>query len=91
LVQPDYNKKCTLTIAAVLSQEGKPVTSISKTIPKAEKIYATNKKEFLAILWAFKNFRNSLYGVNNIEIYTDHPNIKIKSVGIHSLKVILPK
>jgi len=47
LVQPDYNKKFTLTtdasdlaIGAVLSQEGKPITFISKTLN-----YAINKKE----------------------------------------------
>jgi len=98
LVQPDYNKKFTLTtdasdlaIGAVLSQKGKPITFISKTLTKAEQIYATNKKELLAIVWAFKNWRNYLYGVNNIEIYTDHrplsfsisqkyPNIEMKKL-----------
>jgi len=56
LVQPDYNKKFTLTtdasdvaIGAVLSQEGKPITFISKTLTKTEQVYATNKKELLAI------------------------------------------
>jgi len=96
LVQPDYNKKFTSTtdtsdlgIGAVLSREGKPITFISKTLTKAEQVYATNKKELLAIVWAFKNLRNYLYGVNNIEIYTDHqplsfsisqknPNIEMK-------------
>jgi len=96
LVQPDYNKKFTLTtdasdlaIGAVLSQEGKPITLISKTLTKAEQVYATNRKKLLAIVWAFKNLRNYLYGVNNIEIYTDHkplsfsisqknPNIEMK-------------
>jgi len=63
LVQPDYNIKFTLTtdasdlaIGAVRSQEGKPITFISRTLTKAEQIYATNKKELLAIVWAFKNF-----------------------------------
>jgi len=96
LVQPDYNKKCTLTtdasditVGAIPSQEGKPITFISKTLTKAEQIYATNKKELLSIVWAFKNLRNYLYGVNNIEIYTYHqplsfsisqknPNIEMK-------------
>jgi len=59
LVQPDYNKKLTLTsdlaIGAVFSQEGKPITFISKTLTKADQIYATNKKKILAIVWAFKN------------------------------------
>jgi len=75
LVQLDYNKKFTLTtdasdlaIGAVLSQEGKPITFSSKTLTKAEQIYATNKKA-IAIVWAFKNLRNYLYGVNNIKIY----------------------
>jgi len=57
-----------LAIAAVLSQEGKPITFISKTLTKAEQIYATNKKELLAIVWAFKNLGNYLYGVNNIDL-----------------------
>jgi len=58
LVQPDYNKKFTLTadaadlaIGAVLSQEGKPITFISKTLTKAEQIYSTNKKELLATIY----------------------------------------
>lgn len=56
LVQPDYNKKFTLTtdasdlpIGAVLSKEGKPITFISKTLTKTEQFYATNKKELLAL------------------------------------------
>jgi len=92
-----------LAIAAVLSQEGKPITFISKTLTKAEQIYATNKKELLAIVWAFKNLRNYLYGVNNIEIYTEYqplsfsisqknPNIEIKRwysfIESYSLKII---
>jgi len=65
LVQPDYNKKFTLTtdasdiaIGAVLSQGNKPITFISKTLNKTEQLYATNKKELLAIVWALKNLRN---------------------------------
>jgi len=108
LVEPDYKKKFTLrtdasglAIGAVLSQERKPIPFISKNLTKAEQIYATNKNELLAIVWVFKNLRNYLYGVNNIEIYTDHqplsfsisqknPNIEMKR-WYHSLKVTLPK
>jgi len=96
LVQPDYNKKFTLTtdasdvaIGAVLSQEGKPITFISKTLTKTEQVYATNKEELLAIVWALKNLRNYQYGVIGIEIQADHqplsfaisdknPNIEMK-------------
>jgi len=67
LVQLNYNKKFTLTtdasdvaIGAVFSQEGKPITFISKTLTKTEQVYATNKKELLAIVWALKNLRNYL-------------------------------
>jgi len=31
----------------------KPITFISKTLTKTEQLYATNKKELLAIVWAF--------------------------------------
>ncbi len=79
LVQPDYNKKFTLTtdaldvaIGAVLSQNNEPITFISKTFNKTEQLYATNKKELLAIIWPLKNLRNYLYGVIGIEIRTDH-------------------
>jgi len=38
-----------VAIGAVLSQEGKPITFISKTLTKTKKVYATNKKKLLAI------------------------------------------
>ncbi len=73
LIQPDYTKRFILTtdasnvaLGAVLSQEGKPITFISKTLNKTEQAYATNKKELLAIVWALKNPRNYLYGVVGI-------------------------
>jgi len=50
LVQPDYNKKCTLTtdasdlaIGPVFSQEGKPITFISKTLTKTDQISISQK------------------------------------------------
>ncbi|XP_054745735.1 basic-leucine zipper transcription factor A-like [Anastrepha obliqua] len=96
LTQPDYNKKFVLTtdasnvaLGAVLSQEGKPIVFISKTLNSTEFNYATNEKELFAIVWALKALRNYLYGVSDLEIHTDHqplsfaisernPNIKIK-------------
>jgi len=61
-----------VAIGAVLSEEGKPINFASKTLTKTEQVYATNKKELLAIVWALKNLRNYLYGVIGIEIQTDH-------------------
>lgn len=96
LTQPDFTKKFVLTtdasdtaIGAVLSQEGKPITFISKTLNSTETNYATNEKELYAIVWSLKCLRNYLYGVSNLEIHTDHqpltfavsmknPNAKIK-------------
>lgn len=96
LIQPDFNKKFVLTtdasnnaIGGVLTQEGKPITFISKTLNSTEQNYATNEKELYAIVWALKNLRNYLYGVSNLEIHTDHqpltfavstrnPNAKMK-------------
>lgn len=96
LFQPDFNKKFELTtdasniaIGGVLTQDGKPITFISRTLSKAEENYATNEREMLAIVWALQNLRNYLYGKTDTIVYTDHqpltfatseknPNAKIK-------------
>lgn len=96
LFQPDYNKKFELTtdasnkaLGAVLSQNGRPITFISRTLNSAEENYATNEREMLAIVWALQTLRNYLYGKTDTVIYTDHqpltfatseknPNAKIK-------------
>lgn len=96
LAQPDFNAKFILTtdasdlaIGGVLSQNGKPITFISKTLNSTERNYATNEKELYAIVWSLKTLRNYLYGVSNLEILTDHqpltfaissrnPNAKMK-------------
>jgi len=96
LLYPDFEKPFDLTtdasshaIGAVLSQEGRPITMISRTLSATEENYATNERELLAIVWALKNLRHYLYGVNRLNIFTDHqpltfavsdknPNSKIK-------------
>jgi ribonuclease HI len=96
LLYPDYRKPFDLTtdasstgLGAVLSQDGKPITMISRTLKDHELHFATNERELLAIVWALKNLRTYLYGVQNLNIYTDHqpltfavsdknPNAKIK-------------
>lgn len=96
LVQPDFNSKFILTtdasnvaIGAILSQNRKPITFISKTLNSTERNYATNERELYAIVWALKTLRNYLYGVKDLEIQTDHqpltfavstrnPNAKMK-------------
>lgn len=96
LLYPNFDRPFDLTtdasshaIGAVLSQNGRPITMISRTLSPAEETYATNERELLAIVWALKNLRHYLYGVNNLNIFTDHqpltfsisdknPNSKLK-------------
>lgn len=79
LTYPDFNKEFHLTtdaskyaLGAVLEQEGKPITFISRTLSKTEENYATNEREMLAIIWALKALRNYLYGTAKVVIFTDH-------------------
>uniref|UniRef100_A0A0A1WWW7 RNA-directed DNA polymerase n=1 Tax=Zeugodacus cucurbitae TaxID=28588 RepID=A0A0A1WWW7_ZEUCU len=96
LMYPDFKKPFDLTtdasangIGAVLSQNGKPITMISRTLKDREMHYATNERELLAIVWALGKLENYLSGTRDIKIYTDHqpltfavsdknPNAKIK-------------
>lgn len=59
-------------IGAVLSQNKKPITFISRTLSRTEEAYATNEKEMLAIIWALTSLRNYLYGSKKVKITTDH-------------------
>lgn len=96
LLYPDFNKAFDLTtdassfaIGAVLSQDGRPITMISRTLSSTEESFATNERELLAIVWSLQKLRHYLYGVNRLNIYTDHqpltfaisdknPNTKLK-------------
>lgn len=96
LLYPNFEKPFDLTtdasshaIGAVLSQNGRPITMISRTLSTTEENYATNERELLAIVWALKGLRHYLYGANNLNIFTDHqpltfsisdknPNAKLK-------------
>ncbi|GBP98456.1 Retrovirus-related Pol polyprotein from transposon gypsy [Eumeta japonica] len=109
LLYPDFKKPFDLTtdasslgLGAVLSQGGRPITMISRTLKDRELNFATNERELLAIVWALQKLRNYLYGVKDLNIYTDHqpltfavsdrnPNAKIKRwksfVDEHNAKI----
>ena len=109
LMYPNFRKPFDLTtdasaqgLGAVLSQEGKPLQFISRTLTHAETNYATNERELLAIVWALKTLRHYLYGVKDLKIFTDHqpltfavsdknPNAKLKRwkafVDEHNAKI----
>ena len=70
LAYPDFEKKCELTtdasaiaLGAVLAQDGRPITMISRTLSATEANYAANERELLAIVWALKDLSYYLYGV----------------------------
>lgn len=82
LSHPDYTQPFELTtdasssaVGAVLSQNGRPITMISRTLSKTEENYATNERELLAIVWALQSLRHYLYGIKNIKIFTDHQSL----------------
>jgi hypothetical protein len=79
LSHPNFEESFELTtdasdyaIGAVLSQNDRPITFLSRTLNKTEESYATNEKEMLAIIWALNTLRNFLYGSRKVLIFTDH-------------------
>nr|GEW43367.1 reverse transcriptase domain-containing protein [Tanacetum cinerariifolium] len=52
-----------------------PIHYASKTITQAETNYTTTKKEILAVVYAFENFRSYLI-MNKSIVYTDHSALK---------------
>lgn len=79
LLYPDFSQPFELTtdassvgLGAVLSQNGRPITMISRSLKDKEEEFATNERELLAIVWALQKLQNYLYGVKNLKIFTDH-------------------
>jgi len=105
LLYPDYKKPFDLTtdasstgLGAVLSQERKPITMISRTLKDPELHFATNERELLAIVWALKNLRNYLYQILTftpitnlllLRFRTKTQMLKLRD-GKHSLTNIMP-
>lgn len=87
LLYPDFNQPFDLTtgasscgLGAVLSQNGRPITMISRTLRGGEFDYATNERELLAIVWLMKTLQNYLYGARKINVSsTDHEPLFILS------------
>jgi len=79
LTYPDFKLPFDLTtdnsasgIGAVLSQNKRPITMISRTLKDCELNYATNERELLAIVWAIGKLQSYLYGTKEVRIFTDH-------------------
>jgi len=64
-------------IGAVLTQNGKPVLFVSRTLTPCEQRYSNIEREALAIVWACHRLRNLLLG-KHFSLVTDHqPLLKI--------------
>lgn len=82
LALPDYTKTFTFEVAAckqgmgaVLSQEGKPITYLSKAFNKRNLGLSTYEKEFIVILMAVNKWKHYL-SLRRFIIKTDHQNLK---------------
>nr|GFC59652.1 reverse transcriptase domain-containing protein [Tanacetum cinerariifolium] len=66
-------------VGAVLGQRiekhFRPIHYASKTMNQAETNYTTTKKEMLAVVYAFENFRSYII-MNKSIVYTDHSALK---------------
>lgn len=64
-------------IGAVLTQDGKPVMFISRSLSDTEQRYSNIEREALAIVWSCQRLRNLLLG-RHFTLVTDHqPLLKI--------------
>lgn len=75
---PDFKKTFGLTtdvsahgLVAVLSQDGRPITLISRTLRKNNTNVSINECKLVVIVWALENLCNYLYGVRSVNILTD--------------------
>ena len=53
-----------------------PIAYCSKKFSGSEVHYPIYDKELLAIVWSFKQWRHYLEGATNIEVWSDHENLK---------------
>ena len=86
MVAPDWNLPFELmcdasdmAIGAVLGQKKdkhfQPIYYASRTLFETQQNYTTTKKELLAVIFAFKNFRSYL-NLSKVIMYTDHYVLK---------------
>ena len=58
-------------IAAVLTQGGRAISYVSKTLSSVERCYFQIEREALSIAWGCRHFRMYLLG-SNFKVLTDH-------------------
>jgi hypothetical protein len=89
---PNFQRPFTLStdasgvaVAAVLEQDSGPIIFASRSLNQAERNYSTTDREFLALVWGIKKFKQYLYG-RQFHCKTDHKPLihMIKSSPINS-------
>ena len=74
-----YTDASNIGLGAILAQkqEGKEriICCASRTLNKSEQNYSATKKEYLAVVWGIKNFRNYLI-CNHFKVYIDHYSLQ---------------
>ena len=75
---PEFNKLFTVTVdasnvalGAILTQDGKPIAYASRLLHGPELKYSATDREYLAVVWALKQFRSFVLG-RHFNIFTDH-------------------
>ena len=58
-------------------QEGQPVAYASRALTPAETRYAQIEKELLAIVFACDHFETYIYGLESVNVETDHQPLEI--------------
>lgn len=88
LIYPDIKKPFDVTtdasasgIGAVLSQEGRPISMISRTLKQAELHYATNERELLAIVWALGKITTFFVRLKTNKHFYRSPTAHLCSIG----------
>ena len=89
---PDFSSEFTITtdasavgIGAVLEQSNGPIAFASRSLNKAERNYSATDREFLALIWGIKKFKQYLYG-KYFKCRTDHKPLlaMVKSAPLNS-------
>lgn len=82
LALPDFSKEFTVEcdasgvgIGAVLSQEGHPISFLSKTLAQRPLTLSVYDKKMLAVVYAIQQWRPYLLG-HHFKILTDHRTIQ---------------